>query len=218
MTNSICTRAERISDALVHAAGLVAAVAAVPVLLTLAVVWHGNMTAYLATGIYGATLLAMLVCSTLYHHLPRPTWKPVLLKLDHSAIYIKIAGTYTPFALLSGGTGAGLVAGLWGAALAGCGLHVFARNRARWPGFVLYLAMGWAGLVLGWSLFETLSPGVLTLIVVGGVVYTAGTIFFLWENLPFNTAIWHGFVVLASGLLFSAVALHLANTAQVPPL
>ncbi|PWR03867.1 Hly-III family protein [Meridianimarinicoccus roseus] len=210
---SVPSRAETLGDAAVHLVGLAAALVAVPVLVTLAAQWHGNVTALLATGIYGATLIAMLVCSALYHHMPRPDWKPWLLRLDHSAIYLKIAGTYTPFALLSGGAGGGLVAGLWGAAVAGCGLHVFALGRARWPGFALYLGMGWAGLVLGWSLFATLSPAVLALIVAGGVIYTIGTAFFLWENLPFHTAIWHGFVLLASVLFFVAVTLHLSDTA-----
>ena len=213
MIETVRTNAERIGDALVHATGLAAALVAVPVMLILAGLWHGSGTAFMATGIYSATLIAMLLCSALYHHLPRPRWKEILRKLDHSAIYLKIAGTYTPFALLSGGAGGGLVVGLWGAALAGCGLHVFASDRARWPGFLLYLAMGWAGLILGWPLFATLSTPVLALIVAGGLVYTTGTAFFLWETLPFNTAIWHGFVLVATALLFVAVTLHLSDTA-----
>jgi hemolysin III len=207
------SRAETLGDAIVHAMGLLAALIGVPVLVTLAAVWHGSVTALAAVGIYGAALLAMLGCSFAYHHLPRPSWKPILLRLDHSAIYVKIAGTYTPFALLSGGAGTGLVAGLWGAAVAGCGLHVFAHGRARWPGFALYLVMGWAGLLAGWTLFDTLSPAVMGLIVAGGVIYTLGTAFFLWERLPFNTAIWHGFVLAASALFFVAVTLHMAQTA-----
>lgn len=203
-------------DALVHGIGLVAAGVAVPVLILLAALWHGTATALLATGIYSAALIAMLVCSALYHHLPRPSWKPWLLRLDHSAIYVKIAGTYTPFAILSGGAGGGLVAGLWGAAVAGCGVQMMFSGRTRWPGFALYLGMGWAGLLAGWALFDTLSPAVMGLIVTGGVIYTLGVAFFLWERLPFNTAIWHGFVLTASALFFVAVTLHMAHTA--PPI
>ncbi len=207
------SRAETRSDAIVHAAGLLAALVAVPVLLTLAALWHGNVAAFAAAGIYGAALLAMLTCSAAYHHLPRPDWRPFMLRLDHAAIYIKIAGTYTPFALLSGGAGSGLVAGLWATAAAGCGLQLIGGGRTRWPGFALYLGMGWAGLLAGWTLFDTLSPAVMALIVTGGVIYTLGVAFFLWETLPFNIAIWHGFVLAASVLFFVAVALHMAQTA-----
>jgi len=210
------SRAESRGDAIIHAAGILAALVGVPVLVTLAAVWHGSATALAGVGIYGAALLAMLGCSFAYHHLPRPAWKPMLLRLDHSAIYVKIAGTYTPFALLSGGAGAGLVAGLWGAAVAGCGLQMLSSGRTRWPGFALYLGMGWAGLLAGWTLFDTLSPAVMALIVTGGVIYTLGVAFFLWERLPFNVAIWHGFVLAASALFFVAVALHMAHTAPGP--
>ncbi len=207
------SRAETLGDAIVHAAGLLAAVIGVPVLVTLAAVWHGSAAALAAVGIYGAALLAMLGASFAYHHLPRPGWKPMLLRLDHSAIYVKIAGTYTPFALLSGGAGTGLVAGLWGAAVAGCGMQMLSSGRTRWPGFVLYLGMGWAGLVAGWALFDTLTPVVMGLIVAGGVIYTLGVAVFLWERLPFHTAIWHGFVLAASAIFFVAVTLHMAQTA-----
>lgn len=212
------SRAETRGDVIVHAAGLLAALVGVPVLLTLAVLWHGSATALAAAGIYGAALLAMLGCSAAYHHLPRPRWRPLLLRLDHAAIYVKIAGTYTPFALLSGGAGSGLIAGLWGAAAAGCGLQMLAPGRTRWPGFALYLGMGWAGLLLGWALFDTLSPAVMALIVAGGVIYTLGVAFFLWESLPFNIAIWHGFVLAASALFFVAVTLHMAQTAPIATL
>lgn len=212
-TPRLYSRAETLGDAFVHATGLLAALIGVPILLTLAALWHGNAAALAAAGIYGAALLAMLVCSAAYHHLPRPHLRPLLLRLDHSAIYIKIAGTYTPFALQSGGAGSGLVTGLWGAAAAGCGMQMLSGGRTRWPGFALYLAMGWAGLLAGWALFDTLSPAVMALIVAGGVIYTLGVAFFLWENLPFNIAIWHGFVLAASVLLFVAVALHMAQTA-----
>lgn len=207
------SRAEALGDAIVHAAGLLAALIGVPILITLAALWHGNATALAAAGVYGAALLAMLGCSAAYHHLPRPHLRPLLLRLDHSAIYIKIAGTYTPFALLSGGAGSGLVMGLWGAAAAGCGLQMLSGGRTRWAGFALYLGMGWAGLLAGWALFDTLSPAVMGLIVTGGVIYTLGVAFFLWENLPFNVAIWHGFVLAASVLFFVAVTLHMAQTA-----
>ena len=206
------SRAERLSDAGVHVAGLVAVAVGVPALVTLAVGLRGDLPAVLGAAVYGATLFAMILCSALYHMVPRPGWKGVLRRLDHSAIYWKIAGTYTPFTVLSG-QGAGLLAGLWGAAAFGTALRVFAAGRFRWLALSLYLAMGWAGLVAGWPMLETLSGSVLALIVTGGVLYTVGMVFFLLESLPFHNTIWHGFVLAASLLFFVAVTLHLVETA-----
>ncbi len=110
------SRAELLSDAVVHLAALLAALVAVPVLITLAAVWHGNAGTLTAVSVYGATLVAMIFCSLLYNHLPRPDWRDWLRRLDHSAIYLKIAGTYTPFAVLTG-AGTGLLAGSGAGAL-----------------------------------------------------------------------------------------------------
>lgn len=208
------SRAERVSDAVVHVAGLASALMAVPVLVTLAVFWRGDAPALLGVAIYGAALIAMILCSALYHMVPHPDWKAFLRRLDHSAIYLKIAGTYTPFAFLSG-AGVLLVTGLWGAALAGIGIWIFAPGRFRWLCFSLYLAMGWAGLVAGWPLFSTMSTPVLGLVIAGGVIYTAGTLFYLMESLPFHNTIWHVFVLTASIVFFVAVTLHLADTSAL---
>lgn len=210
------SRAERVSDAAVHLTALVAALGAVPVLITLAAVWRGDVPAIVGTSIYGGTLIAMISCSLLYNAGLWPEWHDVLNRLDHSAIYFKIAGTYTPFTLLSG-TGFGLMTGLWGAALAGTMLKVFAPGRFRWLGFALYLGMGWAGLVVGWELFSALSPAVLSLLVAGGLTYTVGTVFYLANQRLFHNTIWHVFVMSASAVLFVAVMLHLSNTAPAAP-
>ena len=202
------SRAERLSDALVHVSGLVAALLAVPVLVTLAVVLRGDVPAVAGTAIYGVTLIAMILCSALYHMVPHAGWKGVLRRLDHSAIYAKIAGTYTPFSLLAGAQGAYLLAGLWVAALAGMGLKIASPERFRWPALALYLAMGWAGLVAGGAVFAAMSPGVLALIVAGGLLYTVGVGFFLFERLPFHNTIWHVFVLAASVVFYIAVAAH----------
>lgn len=209
------SRAEKLSDAVVHVAGIIAALGAVPVLITLTTLWRGDGAALLGVAVYGATLIAMILCSALYHMVPHPDWSGLLRRLDHSAIYLKIAGTYTPFAALSGGTGLGLVTGLWGAALAGVSLWIFAPGRFRWLALGLYLAMGWAGLALGGALFETLSPAVFGLIVAGGLIYTVGVVFFLSEALPFHNTIWHVFVLAASIVFFVAVTLHLVQTATL---
>ncbi|TCM84641.1 PAQR family membrane homeostasis protein TrhA [Rhodovulum steppense] len=207
------SRAERVSDAVVHVTGLAAVAVGVPVLVVLAIVFRGDGAAILGITVYGAALFAMIGFSALYHMVQHPDWTPILRRLDHSAIYWKIAGTYTPFTLLSGGHGAGLLAGLWAAAAAGTGLRMLAPYRFRAVNLALYPAMGWAGAVAGWGLFATLSPVVMGLIVAGGVLYTVGMVFYLWERLPYHNTIWHVFVLVASVLFFAAVATHVIDTA-----
>ncbi|TCP44023.1 PAQR family membrane homeostasis protein TrhA [Rhodovulum marinum] len=207
------TRAERLSDAVVHVMGLAGVAIGVPILVTLAVLFRGDGAAILGITVYGAALFAMIGFSALYHMVQHPDWTPIFRRLDHSAIYWKIAGTYTPFTLLSGGHGAGLLAGLWAAAMAGTGLRVLAPHRFRAVNLMLYPAMGWAGAVAGWSLFATLPPMVLGLIVAGGVLYTVGMVFYLWERLPYHNTIWHVFVLVATMLFFAAVTAQVIQTA-----
>ncbi|WP_369817399.1 hemolysin III family protein [Actibacterium sp. EMB200-NS6] len=211
-TRSGYSRAEFLSDAAVHVVGLSAVLVAVPVLVTLAVLWRGDPAAMLGTAIYGVTLIAMILCSALYHMVRRDAWSGLLRRLDHAAIYFKIAGTYTPFTLLSGGQGAVLLTGLWGAALAGSALRIFRPGRFRWIAFALYLVMGWAGVFAGWPVLGTLSRPVVALIVTGGILYTIGTAFFLCRVLPFHNTIWHVFVLVATAIFYAAVVVHLADT------
>lgn len=206
------SRAERISDAVVHIAALIAALFAVPVLITLAAIWRGEPAVLLGVGIYGATLIAMILCSLLYNHIPHPDWHGLLRRLDHSAIYLKIAGTYTPFAALSGGPGFTLLAGIWGAAVAGTGLTWFAPRRAFVAGVPLCLAMGWAIVFGGADLLAVLSPAVVAMMVAGGLLYTAGVAFLLAGGLPYHNTIWHVFVMVASVVFFAAVMTHLVQT------
>ena len=121
----------------------------------------------MGTTVYGLTLIAMILCSALYNIIGHGRWAWLLQRLDHSAIYAKIAGTYTPFTLLSGSHAPWLLAGLWGAALAGMGLKALSPERFRWLALALYMAMGWAGLLAGGSFLAALSTPVLTLIVTG---------------------------------------------------
>lgn len=209
------SRSELLSDALVHLAALLAALVAVPVMITLAAVWHGNPSALTAVSVYGITLVAMILCSLLYNHLPLPEWTDVLRRLDHSAIYLKIAGTYTPFAVLSG-TGSGMLAGLWGAAVAGTGFSVFVRDRPLAIGVAFCLGMGWAVLLGGWDVLATLSPAVIGLMIAGGLLYTLGTPFLMAGRMKYHNTIWHGFVMTASVVFFIAVMMQMAQTAPMP--
>jgi hemolysin III len=140
------SRAEYVSDAVVHVAGLVLALMAVPALVVAAALLRGDTPALVGTVVYGVALILMLGCSALYNMIPRPDWGWLLQRLDHSAIYMKIAGTYTPFTLITG-QGLALTAGLWGAALLGIVLKVTDPHRFRWR--VSRSILAWAG--LEWS-------------------------------------------------------------------
>lgn len=203
----VYTRAEYVSDAVVHVAGLVLALIAVPALIVTAALVRGDAPSILGTSIYGIALILMLGCSALYNIFRRPDWSGVLKRLDHSAIYMKIAGTYTPFTLISG-QGLALTAGLWAAAFLGILLKVAAPHRFRWAGLVLYLGMGWAGVVAGGALLAALPVPVVVLMIVGGLLYTSGVVFYLWDRLPFHNTIWHVFVLVASVVFYAAVAAH----------
>lgn len=206
------SRAEHLSDAVVHVSGVVVVAVAVPVLIGLALVLRGDAGAVVGTSVYGVTLVAMILCSALYNTLGRRRWAGVLRRLDHSAIYAKIAGTYTPFMLLSGGQGGWWLAGLWAAAAAGIGLKIASPDRLRWLALALYLGMGWVGVLAGGSFLATLSAPVLALIVTGGVLYTVGVVFYLVERLPFHYTIWHVFVLAASLVFYAAVTVHVVQT------
>jgi hemolysin III len=207
------SRAEWISDAVVHVTGVVAALMAVPVLVTLAIVLHGDGTAITATTLYGAALVLMLLFSALYNMSSRPRVRRIFRSLDHTFILTKIAATYTPFALLSGAQATGLLAGLWVAALAGAAIRAFSPDRLKLAAVVLALAMGWAGLFAGGEIFAALSVPVMVLIATGGGLYTLGVAFFLFDRLPFHYTIWHVCVLAASAVFYAAVTVQLVQTA-----
>ena len=207
------TPAENRSDAVVHVLGLIAALMAVPVLITLAVTLHGDARAVLGASLYGVALIAMLLCSALYNMTWEVRRKAFYRHLDHTAILCKIAATYTPFMLLSGGGGGWLLPGLWGAAITGAGMRIMAPDRFKVAAVALALGMGWAGLFAGPDFFAGLSTTVIALIVTGGSLYTIGVGFFLFDRLPFHYTIWHIFVLAASTVFYAAVMLHLVQTA-----
>lgn len=207
------SRAEWISDAVVHVTGVVVALMAVPVLVTLAIVLRGDASAIAATALYGGALIAMLLFSALYNMSTKPRPRRIFRSLDHTFILTKIAATYTPFALLSGVQATGLLTGLWTAALAGAAIRAFSPDRLKLAAVALALAMGWAGLFAGGEIFAALSMPVLVLIVTGGLLYTLGVVFFLFDRLPFHYTIWHVCVLAASMVFYAAVTLQLVQTA-----
>jgi hemolysin III len=201
------SRAELIADGIVHAVGIVLAIAAGSAMLTLAA-FHAGPGEYVAAVFYVAALLAVLSVSLAYNLWPvgsRAKW--VLRRFDHSAIYLLIAATYTPFlAQLDGEPlAAWMIAAVWGAAAAGIALKVLWPGRLDRLAVVFYLAIGWSGLALARPLLETLPAATLALIVAGGAVYSCGVVFFAWQGLRFHNALWHGFVVTGAGLHLAAL-------------
>lgn len=198
---------ERRADAAIHMVGLVAAMLAVPLLIGAALVRSydsGNGVFIGAVLIYGLTFLAMIGASALYNMTPSATLNWLYQRLDHSAIYLKIAGTYTPFTLFTG-QGVWLLLGLWGAAALGVGMKVIAVERFRIFAQLLYLGMGWVGVMILPDLAAVLPMAVLVLMVAGGVVYTLGVGFYLCAGIRYHFVIWHVFVLVASFLLYASI-------------
>ncbi len=210
------SRAERISDGVVHVLGVSSAVIAAPMLIIMTVFYRSDPAAVLGASIYGITLVLMLTFSALYNMIEHDEWAEFLRRLDHSGIYVKIAGTYTPFLLLSSSQPPGLLLGLWSSATLGSVLKMIDPNRFRWFGLALYLLMGWAAVWAGQSMLAELSPLTLTLMIAGGLIYTAGVVFYLLDWLPYHNTIWHVFVLAGSGLFFAAVALRIEMVPSGP--
>lgn len=199
-------RAELWADGVVHVAGLVAALIGVALLMGVAA--PGAETALaVALGIYAAGLVAVKAISALYNMWPVSRVKWVLRRFDHAAIYLLIAGTYTPFLVLLDDRGIAtiLLAVIWLIAVIGVALKIGLPGRLDRLSIVLYLGMGWSGLAAGGVVYQSLSATTLALIAAGGIVYTVGVIFHMWKGLRFHNAIWHVFVLAGSALFYAAI-------------
>lgn len=200
--------AEYRADRIVHVVGLVAAPVAVLVLLSVALSGAGWLAA-LSVAVYGAGLLAMIGCSALYNLSPESPRRDWLRRLDHAAIYAMIAGTYTPFTLLwlPPRWGWAFCLGVWAVALAGMILKLAYPYRLERLSVVLYLALGWSIVIVIDRVMASLDPAAGALLIAGGLLYSVGVVFHLWRRLPYQNAIWHGFVLLAAGCHFAAVTI-----------
>lgn len=200
-------RSERIADGTMHAVGVLGAVTGAVVLI----VWSAGAAApgqIAAISVYGATLIATFVASAFYHMTPWEGIRPILRRVDHAAIYLKIAGTYTPLVVMIGSGFAYLVlAVVWALAVFGMVLKLFFWRTPGRFGPALYLIMGWLSLALIWSLWPIVPISAMVLMGVGGLLYTAGVPFYASETMKFSIAIWHGFVVVASACFFAAIAI-----------
>jgi len=198
------SRAEMIADGVVHAVGIVLAIAAGSALLSLAV-FHAEPGEYIAAVFYVVSLLTVLSISLAYNLWPLTPAKWMLRRFDHAAIYLLIAATYTPFLVqLEDGAGA-MIALVWAAAIAGMAIKIFLPGRFDRLAILFYLAIGWSGMVVIQPLVATLPTATLALILAGGIVYSCGVVFFIWRGLRFQNALWHGFVVTGAGLHCAAI-------------
>ena len=197
---------EEIANSVIHGIGIVLAIGGLGVLTAFASV-YGNAWHIVSCSVFGATLVILYTSSTLYHSIQLPRAKTVLRILDHSAILLLIAGTYTPFTLvnLRGPWGWSLFSIVWGLAFLGIIFRVTILRRRMTVFFLLYLIMGWLVVVAFKSLLASIATGGLVLLVLGGLVYTIGIGFYAWRRLPYNHAIWHVFVLIGSILHFFAV-------------
>ncbi|HLL57918.1 MAG TPA: hemolysin III family protein [Rubrobacteraceae bacterium] len=200
---------EEIANSVTHGLGLLASLIGAVVLVSLSVE-RGESWHVVSAVVYGVTLVSLYAASTLYHAFKGTGARDVLRVLDHCAIYLLIAGTYTPVTLVSlrGGWGWALFCTVWFLAIAGIVFKVWATGRFAVLSTAVYVLMGWLCIVALKPMFVLLSPGALALLGAGGVLYTAGTLFYHSERVPYSHAVWHLFVVAGSVCHYLAIALY----------
>jgi hemolysin III len=207
----IFTHGEQTADRVVHVLSVVAALVAVPPLVALTAVNHGALT---LGGVltYGLGAIATLVASALYNLASPSPYKEILRRIDHSVIFVMIAGTYTPFALcrIGGAAGISLLGCVWLVAISGAALKLCFPRRLERVSIVLYLALGWSVLPMLAPLTAALSATGLVLIGTGGLLYTMGVVFHLSHHLPYHNAIWHSLVLAAASCHYAAVMIDIA--------
>lgn len=197
---------ERRADALVHCIGLIAGLIAVTVMVSYAtLLLPGTTTASLI--VYGLALLAMLACSAAYNLLPTPKWRQRFRRFDQAAIFLKIAGTYTPFAAvkLGGAVGISLLGFVWTISLTATVLKLVERRSRDALDLAVYLILGWAVLVVISPLSASVTKPVLLLLALGGCLYSVGVVFHVSDRVKYQNVIWHVFVLAASACHFGAV-------------
>ena len=214
---NLATKAERIysriehrTDMVIHVVGVLFAVNASAWLLAHV---SGSGTLVASVSIYCAGLLAMIFASAAYNLWPDGPAKQFLRRLDHSAIFIMIAGTYTPFAAnrLGGLAGPLILSAVWLAATGGIILKVVYPRRFEAASLALYLVTGWMIVTVIRPLAASLAGVDFWLLAAGGLVYSVGVVFYVLEHIPFHKTIWHGFVLVAAALHFSAIALEFSR-------
>ncbi|HJQ58813.1 MAG TPA: hemolysin III family protein [Vineibacter sp.] len=198
--------AERLADNAIHIVGVTAGIVASVVLAVLSLPTAGAR-AVAGVSLYAGGLMAMLGCSALYNMAPVGAFKRLLRRLDHAAIFVMIAGTYTPFSLevIGGVWGDALLAFVWTVALAGVTLKLVWPHRFERLSIVIYLLLGWSVLVALEPLLANISTPGLVLLMAGGALYSLGVVFHVWNRLPFQNALWHACVLAAAGCHYAAI-------------
>ena len=211
------TVGEEIANAVTHGVAALLSIAGLAVLVAFAVLYSGSPKVVAAVSIFGASMVFLYTASTLYHSIPNPRAKKVLQYLDHSMIYVLIAGSYTPFCLitLQGYTGIALLCAVWLIAIAGISLQAVLLNKADWINCLLYLSMGWLAVFVIDPLVSTLDSTGLALLVAGGLAYTVGEVIYIFERIPLSHAIWHTFVFAGTTLQFFSVLFYVIHRVNV---
>lgn len=205
-THRQLTRNEEIVNSITHGIGALLSIAALIILITVARAYDDNWH-LVSYSIYGGTLILLYLSSTLYHSFSKPRIKDLFARFDHVSIFLLIAGTYTPILLTSvrGPWGWTLFGIIWGIALIGAVIRSIFLHRFRKIMVAIYLLMGWMFVLAGKQIYMNLPSISLTFLILGGIAYSAGVIFYMWRKLPYSHGIWHLFVLAGSVLHFFAI-------------
>ncbi len=203
------TANEEIAHALTHGLGLVLSIIGLVVLVTYSDL-NGDIWHIVSTSIYGVSMVLLYTTSTLYHSASDLHTKKILRQFDHAAIYLLIAGTYTPFTLVSlrGSWGWLLFGVVWSIAIAGVIFEFVKLKRFKRLSLVLYLGLGWIVVVAIQPMLEHVETGGMVLLLLGGLSYTFGVVFYVWHKLAYNHAIWHMFVLAGSAFHYFSILLY----------
>lgn len=208
---------EDFASSIIHGIGFILSIIGMCLLIAFAST-YGNAWHVVSCSIYGSTLVFLYAASTLYHSIQLAKAKRVLRTLDHSTIFLLIAGTYTPFTLVSlrGPWGWSLFGVIWALAVIGILFQTTMFRKRAIVSVTFYVAMGWVGMVAIKPMLSVVDMGGLVLVLLGGVTYTTGVVFYVWRQMPYNHAIWHVFVLAGSALHFFAILLYVIPLS--PPL
>ncbi|KAB2879181.1 hemolysin III family protein [bacterium] len=200
------TIGEEIANSITHGIGAALSIAGLVILVVMAAL-HGDAWHIVSCSIYGASMIMLYTASTLYHTFQSPKVKHAMRILDHSSIYLLIAGTYTPFTLISlrGPWGWSLFGVIWGLALTGIIFKLYFTGRFNKASTIIYVLMGWIAVIAIKPMIDIIPIGGLALLFGGGLSYTLGVIFYVWKKLPYHHAVWHLFVLGGTILHFFAI-------------
>lgn len=203
------TRGEEFANIATHAAGAIFSIVALVLMVTYAV-REGDPYHIVSVSIFGATLILLYLMSTIYHAITHPKVKNAFRVVDHACIFLLIAGSYTPFTLVSlrGNWGWTLFGVTWGMALCGIIFKIFFNKRFSLVSTLMYIGMGWAVIFAIKPVLQSVPAGGIGWLVAGGLLYTSGVVFYLWRRIPYHHAIWHVFVMGGSFCHFLAVYLY----------